>query len=181
MLRALNLEGDGQADLKGHGGIHKAVYVFSREYHAHWEKELGREGFPDGQFGENFTVEGMTDDEVHVGDVFRVGEALVEVTQPRVPCFKLALRMAEPAFVKPFMAQARVGYYLRVLEEGEVGAGDAVEQVRTDPEGMTVHEMFHLLYHEDEKLEGARRALCISALSPGWRGSFEKIVNARRP
>ena len=92
-----------------------------------------------------------------------------------------AMRMAEPAFIKPFLAQARVGYYLRVLEEGEVGAGDAVEQVRTDPEGMTVREMFHLLYHEDEKLEGARRALCISALSPGWRGSFEKIVNARRP
>ncbi len=176
LLRPLNLEGDGQADLKGHGGIYKAAYVLSYKYYAHWERELGREGFPHGQFGENLTVEGMTDEEVHVGDVFRVGEALVEVTQPRVPCFKLALRMEEPGFLKPFMAHARVGYYLRVLEEGEVGAGDAIERVRTGPEGIAVRELFKLLYHDEEKLEGARRALCVPALSPGWRGSFEKIV-----
>ncbi len=176
VLRSLNLESDGQADLKGHGGIHKAVYVFSHEYYAHWERELEREEFPYGQFGENFTVEGMTDEEVHIGDTFRVGGALVEVTQPRVPCFKLALRMEEPRFLKSFMAHDRVGYYLRVLEEGEVGAGDSVERVRTDPEGMTVREMFSLLYHDKDTLAGAQRALRIDALSPGWRGSFEKIV-----
>jgi MOSC domain-containing protein YiiM len=178
MLRSLNLEGDGQADLKGHGGIHKAAYVFSHEYYAHWERELGREEFPFGQFGENFTVEGMTDEEVHIGDTYRVGGALVEVTQPRVPCFKLALRMEEPRFLKSFMAHARVGYYLRVLEEGEVDAGDSVERVRTDPEGMTAREMFNLLYHDKDKLVGAQRALRIDALSPGWRGSFEEIVAA---
>ncbi len=177
-LRTLNLEGDGQADLKGHGGIHKAAYVFSHEYFSHWERELEREEFPYGQFGENFTVEGMTDEIIHVGDVFRVGGALVEVSQPRVPCFKLALRMEEPRFLKSFMALARVGYYLRVLEEGEVGAGDSVERVRTDPEGMTVREMFNLLYHYKDKLAGARRALRIDALSPGWRGSFKDIVAA---
>ena len=178
MLRALNLEGDGQADLKGHGGIYKAAYVFSHEYFTHWEREMERDGFPYGQFGENFTVEGMTDEAVCVGDTFRVGGALVEVTQPRVPCFKLALRMEEPRFLKSFMADARVGYYLRVLEEGEVGAGDSIEQIRTDPEGMTVKEMFHLLYHDKGNLGGAQRALRIDALSPGWRGSFEEIVAA---
>ncbi len=176
MLRSLNLEGDGQADLKGHGGVHKAVYVFSHEYFAHWKQELGRAEFPYGQFGENFTVEGMTDEMIYVGDVFRVGGTLVEVSQPRVPCFKLALRMEEPRFLKPFMARALVGYYLRVLEEGEVGAGDPVERVRTDPGGMTVTEMFSLLYHDKDNIPGAQRALRIDALSPGWRGSFEKIV-----
>jgi MOSC domain-containing protein YiiM len=176
MLRSLNLEGDGQADLKGHGGVHKAAYVFSHEYYAHWKQELAREEFPYGQFGENFTVEGMTDENIYVGDVFRLGEALVEVSQPRVPCFKLALRMEEPRFLKPFMARARVGYYLRVLEEGEVGAGDSVERVQTDPGRMTVREMFNLLYNDKDQLAGAQRALRIDALSPGWRGSFEKIV-----
>ncbi len=175
-LRELNLDGDGQADLRGHGGIYKAAYVYSAEYHAHWERELGREGFSFGKFGENFSVEGMTDEEVHVGDVFRVGGALVEVTQPRVPCAKLAMRMEEPRFLKPFMAHARVGYYFRVLEEGEVGAGDPIERVRTGPGQMSVHEMFKLLYHDKDKREGAQKALRIPALSPGWRGSFEGIV-----
>lgn len=178
MLGSLNLEGDGQADLKGHGGVHKAAYVFSHEYYDHWKQELGRDEFPYGQFGENFTVEGMTDEEVHIGDTFRVGGALVEVTQPRVPCFKLALRMEEPRFLKSFMARALVGYYLRVLEEGEVGAGDPVKRVRTGPGEMTVREMFKLLYHDKDKLAGAQRALRIDALSPGWRGSFEEIVAA---
>ncbi|MDP6560934.1 MAG: MOSC domain-containing protein [Candidatus Binatia bacterium] len=181
LLRLLNLEGDGQADLKEHGGIYRAAYVLSYNYYAHWERELGRGGFPYGQFGENFTVEGMTDDDVHVGDVLRVGGALVEVTQPRVPCFKLALRMEDPGFLKSFMAHARVGYHLRVLEEGEVGAGDTIERVRTGPGWMTVREMFKLLYHNQEKLEGARRALCIPALSPDWRRSFEKIVTESSP
>ena len=176
MLRSLNLDGDGQADLKGHGGVHKAVYVFSHEYYVHWKRELERAEFPYGQFGENFTVEGMTDETIYVGDVFRVGGALVEVSQPRVPCFKLALRMDDPRFLQPFMAHALVGYYLRVLEEGEVGAGDPFERVRTDPGGMTVGEMFRLLYHDKDKRAGAQRALRIKALSPGWRGSFEKIV-----
>lgn len=176
MLRRLNLEGDGQADLMSHGGIHKAVYVYPHEYYAGWERALGRGPLPFGQFGENFTVTGLTDEEVHVGDRFRAGGALVEVTQPRVPCAKLAMRMGEPRFLKPFMAEARVGYYLRVLEEGEVGAGDAIARVHTDPERMSVREMFTLLYYDEEKLEGARRALRIPGLSPGWRDAFEEIL-----
>lgn len=176
MLRSLNLDGDGQADLVGHGGIYKAVYVYSIENYHYWKQELSGDDFSYGQFGENFTVEGMLDDEVNVGDVFRVGSALAEVTQPRVPCFKLAMKMQMPAFLKPFMASERVGFYLRVLEEGEVGAGDVIKRVKVGPEEMTVKEMFHLLYFASDKVEGARRALRIPALSPGWRGAFEEIV-----
>jgi MOSC domain-containing protein YiiM len=177
-LRELNLDGDGQADLVGHGGIYKAVHVYTMENYDHWKRELNRDDLPYGQFGENFTVEGMPDDKIHVGDVFRVGSTLLEVTQPRVPCFKLAMKMEMPDFLKLFMPSERVGFYSRVLEEGEVGAGDSIERVKEDPEGMTVKEMFHLLYYERDKVEGARRALCIAAMSPGWRGSFEAIVSA---
>ncbi len=175
-LGGLNLEGDGQADLVGHGGIYKAVHVYSIENYDYWKRELGRDDFSYGQFGENFTVEGMPDDKVNVGDVFRVGTALVEVTQPRVPCFKLAMKMERPDFLKFFMPSERVGFYFRVLEEGEVGAGDVVERVKIDPEQMTVREMFHSLYFAKQKLEGARKALRIPAMSPGWRSSFEEIV-----
>jgi MOSC domain-containing protein YiiM len=174
MLGTLNLDGDGQADLVGHGGIYKAAYAYSVENYEFWKRELGREDLSFGQFGENFTVEGMPEDEVHIGDVFRVGGALVEVTQPRVPCYKLALKMGLKGFEKRFLATCRVGFYLRVLEEGEVGAGDGVDRVRIDPERITVREMCHLLYFDPENLEGARKALRIRALSPGWRQSFEQ-------
>ena len=175
-LRSLNLDGDGQADLVGHGGIYKAVHVYSIENYDYWKRELGRDDFSYGQFGENFTVEGMLEDNVHVGDVFRVGTALVEVTQPRVPCSKLAMKMGMPAFLKVFMPSGRVGFYFRVLEEGEVGTGDTLERVKVGPEQMTVREMFNLLYFAKQKLEGARKALRIPAMSPGWRGAFEQIV-----
>jgi len=139
-LNAHNLEGDGQADLLVHGGIHKAVYVYPIENYDYWKRELGRTDFPFGQFGENFTVEGMLEDEVHIGDVFRVGEgAVVEVTQPRVPCYKLAIKMESPQFPKMFLASCRVGFYLRVIEEGEVGAGDVFERIKIDSQRMTVH------------------------------------------
>lgn len=173
-LGTLNLDGDGQADLTGHGGIYKAAYAYSVENYDYWERELGRTDFTFGQFGENFTVEGMLEDGIHVGDVFRVGGALVEVTQPRVPCYKLGIKMGLPRFVKMFLASCRVGFYLRVLEEGEVGAGDDFERFRTDPERMTVREICRLLYFDPGNLEGARKALRIRALSPGWRQSFEE-------
>ena len=173
-LRKLNLDGDGQADLENHGGPHRAAYAYPVENYGYWGRELGREDFSFGQFGENFTVEGMTEDDVHIGDVFRVGRALVEVSQPRPPCFKLGIKMGMPRFPKLFLASGRVGFYLRVLEEGEVGAGDAFERVGADPEGMTVREMSDLLFFESSNLRGAERALRIRALSPGWRGSFEE-------
>ncbi len=182
MLRTLNLEGDGQADLKGHGGIYKAAYAYSVENYEYWKGELGRTDFTFGQFGENFTVEGMLDDDIYTGDQFRVGNALVEVTQPRVPCYKLGIKMGMAQFPKMFLASCRVGFYLRVLEEGEVGTGDALERVKTDPERMTVREVCHLLYFDSKNLEGASKALRIQALSPGWRGSFEeRLIKAGVP
>ena len=174
MLGTLNLDGDGQADLVGHGGIYKAAYAYSIENYEYWKRELGRADLAFGQFGENFTVEGMTEDEVHIGDAFRVGDALVEVTQPRVPCYKLGIKMGLRGFEKMFLASYRVGFYLRVLQEGEVGAGDVLYRVRTNPERITVREMCRLLYFDPENLEGARKALRIRALSPGWRQSFEE-------
>ncbi len=174
MLRTSNLDGDGQADLVGHGGIYKAAYVYAFENYGYWARELGRNDFTFGQFGENFTVEGMLDDTVHVGDAFRVGGALVEVTQPRVPCFKLGIRMGIEGFEHVLLSSNRIGFYLRVLEEGEVGTGDQFEQVKIDRQGMTVAEVNNLLYFDLGNLEGARKALRFKALSPGWRGSFEE-------
>lgn len=183
MLRTMNLGGDGQADLVGHGGIYKAVYVYSIENYEYWKSELGRNDFTYGQFGENFTVEGMLEDEIHIGDVFRVGGALVEVTQPRVPCAKLGFKMGMAKFPKLFLQNSRVGFYLRVLEEGEVGAGDVIERVKVDAERMTVREINHLLYFDQKNLEGAKKALRIRALSPGWRGSFKERLakNTKEP
>jgi len=179
MLRRLNLEGDGQADLWGHGGSFRAVYVYSFENYAYWARELGRDDFGLGQFGENFTVEGMLDDEICVGDVFRIGGALVEVSQPRVPCYKLAIKMGIEGFQNRFLASGRVGFYFRVLEEGEVGAGDRIELVRRDPRGITVREVNSLLYFDKENLDGASKALSIPALSHGWKGSFaERLAKA---
>lgn len=174
MLRRLNLDGDGQADLWGHGGAFRAVYVYSAENYSFWRQELGRDDLPVGTFGENFTVEGMPDDTICVGDVFRIGEALVEVSQPRIPCFKLALKMGIPNFQNRFLEQRRVGFYFRVLEEGEVGAGDPIKLVRRDPKGMTVRQVNDLLFFDKDDLEATRQALSIPALSHGWKGSFEE-------
>jgi MOSC domain-containing protein YiiM len=181
MLRTLNLDGDGQADLVNHGGIHRAVYAYPIENYDYWRRELGRTDFTFGQFGENFTVEGMLEDSVCIGDVFRVGDALVEVSQPRPPCFKLGIKMGMPRFPKLFLGSGRVGFYLRVLEEGEVSAGDTFDLIESDPERMTVREMSHLLFFDLEDLEGAERALRIRALSPGWHDSFrERLIKAGR-
>jgi MOSC domain-containing protein YiiM len=174
MLRTTNLDGDGQADLENHGGVDRAAYAYSIENYDHWRRELGRDEFAFGQFGENFTVEEMVEDDIHIGDVFRVGDALVEVSQPRPPCFKLGIKMGMAGFPKLFLASGRVGFYLRVLEEGEVGARDAFERVESDPEQVSVREMSRLLFFEPENLEGAKRVLHVRALSPGWRDSFEE-------
>ena len=174
MLRTLNLDGDGQADLVGHGGKYKAAYVYAFENYGYWESELGRTDFTYGQFGENLTVEGMLDDTVHVGDVFCVGGALVEVGQPRVPCVKLGIKMGVEGFEHVLLSNNRIGFYLRVLEESEVGAGDRIEQVKMDRQRMTVAEVNNLLYFDLGNSEEARKALRVKALSPGWRGSFEE-------
>lgn len=181
MLRRFNLDGDAQADLKVHGGPHKAVYAYTVENYDFWARELGRNNFTFGQFGENFTVERMPEEDVHIGDVYRVGSALIEVTQPRVPCFKLGLRMGLAQFPKRFLASGRVGFYLRVLEEGEVGAGDRIERVQIGPQQMSIREVVRLAYFETENLEGAKKAVRISALSPGWRTMFEERLTLACP
>ena len=173
LLSATQLEGDGQADLESHGGASKAGYAYAADHYALWQRELDRP-LPFGQFGENFTVRGLSEDRVHIGDVFRVGEARVEVTQPRVPCFKLGLRMGDPRFVGVFLKSLRTGFYLRVLEEGRVASGDRFEREREGPGAVTVAEAMRLLFFEKQDLEGARRLLEVPALSPEWRGEFEK-------
>jgi len=149
------------------------VYVYSFDNYAYWERELDRKDFQYGQFGENFTVEGMVDEEVHVGDIFRIGTALFEVTQPRVPCYKLAIKMEVEGFYNQILESGRLGFYFRVLEEGEIGAGDVIERVKTDPIGMTILEVNKLMYFDKDNLDGFRKSLHIKALSPGWRGTFE--------
>ena len=148
--------------------------MYSIENYDYWERKLDRTDFTYGQFGENFTLEGMLEDTVHIGDIFRAGEAMVEVTQSRVPCYKLGIKMSLPRFLKMFLNSCRIGFYLRVLEEGEIGAGDTLELVRTDPERVMVREACHLLYFDPENLEGVKKALRIQALAPGWRQSFEE-------
>ncbi len=172
-VKFLNLEGDGQADLMGHGGEFRAVYAYSFDNYTYWESKLGRSDFKVGQFGENFTVEGLLDEDVHVGDVFRIGTSLFEVTQPRVPCYKLAMKMEVEGFYNQILESGRLGFYFKVLEEGEVGAGDTIEKVKTDPVGMNISEVNRLMYYDKDNLEEMTKALEIEALSPGWKSTFE--------
>ncbi|MGC4049762.1 MAG: MOSC and FAD-binding oxidoreductase domain-containing protein [Paludibaculum sp.] len=182
-VRRLNLEGDGQGDLAGHGGEQRAVFVYQIESYLHWENELKRPGLADpacyGQFGENFTVEGLADDAVCIGDRYRIGTALFEVTQPRVTCYRIGLRMKEPRMPALLTSSGRPGFYFRVLEEGEVGAGDEVLKVGEASERMTVAEINALLYSANHRHDLLERALRVEALSPGWRGSFEALLRSR--
>lgn len=174
MLRTSNLDRGGQADLVSRGGIYRSASAYPVEHYDYWRRELGRDDFTFGQFGEDFTVEGMLEDNIYIGDVFRVGHALVEVSHPRPPWFELGIKMGMAQFPKLFLRSGRVGFYLRVLAEGEVRAGDTFELVKSDPERITVGEMSHLLFFDPENLEGAKRALRITALSPAWRSTFEE-------
>ncbi len=171
-VKTLNIEGDGQADLVGHGGEFRAVYVYSFGNYAYWERELERTDFKMGQFGENFTVEGMLDEDIHVGDILRIGTALFEVTQPRVPCYKLAMKMGVEGFYSRILESGRLGFYFRVAEEGEVGTGDVIERIKVDPIGMNILEVNKLMYFDKDNLDGLRKALDIKALSPGWKSTF---------
>lgn len=176
MVRRLNLDGDGQADLENHGGPDKAAYAYTVEHYAFWRQRLGRGDFPFGQFGENLTVEAMPETEVRVGDVYRVGGALLQVSQPRAPCYKLGLTMGLVWFPTEFLRTGRVGFYLRVLEEGAARAGDPIELVTREAEVLTVREASRLRYLEPDDVEGARRALRVRALPARWRREFEERV-----
>jgi ferredoxin-NADP reductase/MOSC domain-containing protein YiiM len=175
-VRRLNVEGDGQADLEAHGGEHRAVFVYDAASVHHWATELGRDDLSPGCFGENFTVSGMADDTICVGDVFRIGGAVFEVSQPRVTCFKVGLALKEPRMPSLLYRAGRPGFYLRVVEEGEVGAGDDIEKLSAGPGEMTVREISALLYQPGHDPERVRRALEIPALPEGWRTSFMALL-----
>ena len=176
MVRRINIDGDDQADRLAHGGEHRAVYVYQMDSYRYWERELGRDDFTYGQFGENFTVEGLADDEVCIGDRYRVGGALVEVTQPRVTCYRLGIRMDVPTMPSLLVAHHRPGFYLRVLEEGEVQAGDEIVKVADGPEQLTVAQIDALLYLPNKSRPLLERALRVPALSEGWKGSFRELL-----
>jgi ferredoxin-NADP reductase/MOSC domain-containing protein YiiM len=177
LVRRLDVDGDAQGDLNGHGGEHRAVLVYQLASYRYWEGVLGRNEFTYGQFGENFTVEGLPDDEVCIGDRYRIGGALFEVTQPRVTCYRVGIRMGEPEMAALLVSHRRPGFYLRVLQEGEVGAGDEIVKVADGPEGMTVARIDALLYLPGHPVPDLERALRIPALSAGWKGSFRALLD----
>jgi len=176
MARKLNIDGDAQADLAGHGGEQRAVFVYQIESYHYWEHFLGRSDFSFGQFGENFTVEGLPDDEVCIGDRYRIGDAVFEVTQPRVTCYRVAIRMNEPRMPALLVEHRRPGFYFSVLQEGEVVAGDDIVKVADGPERITVADIDALLYLPGHSRKQLERALRIPALSKGWQTSFQTML-----
>jgi ferredoxin-NADP reductase/MOSC domain-containing protein YiiM len=176
MVRRLNVDGDGQGDLAGHGGERRAVFVYQMDSYRFWQTQFGRSDFTFGQFGENFTVEGLSDAEVCIGDRYRIGGALFEVTQPRVTCYRVGIRLNEPEMAALLVKHGRPGFYFRVLDEGEVEAGDEITQVASGPERMSVFEVNSLLYMPGHPRNQLERALRIPALSTGWRHSFEALL-----
>jgi ferredoxin-NADP reductase/MOSC domain-containing protein YiiM len=176
LVRRLNIDGDGQGDLAGHGGEHRAVFVYQTDSYRYWQEQLGRTDFSYGQFGENFTVNGLADDQVCIGDRFRVGEAVFEVTQPRVTCYRVGIRMDDPRFPALLISHHRPGFYLRVLREGAVQAGDEIVQVAAGPEAMTVAEVDALLYLPGHSRQQVLRALRIPALPDSWKASFRAML-----
>ncbi|HET7050242.1 MAG TPA: MOSC and FAD-binding oxidoreductase domain-containing protein [Solirubrobacteraceae bacterium] len=176
MVRRINIDGDDQADRAAHGGEHRAVFVYQIESYRYWERQLQRDGFVYGQFGENFTVEGLADDEVCIGDRYQIGNAIFEVTQPRVTCFRVGIRLSEPRMPSLLVAHHRPGFYFRVIQEGEVEAGDDIRHLQTGPEELTVADVDGLLYLPNRSRRTLERALRIPALSKGWQGSFRELL-----
>jgi ferredoxin-NADP reductase/MOSC domain-containing protein YiiM len=177
LVRRLNIDGDRQGDLAGHGGEHRAVFVYQIESYRYWQAQLGRDDFEYGQFGENFTVRGLADAQVCIGDRYRIGEAEFEVTQPRVTCYRVGIRMDDPRMPALLVSHHRPGFYLRVLREGRVQAGDEIVQVAAGAEAMTVAEVDALLYLPGHPRERLLHALRIPALPDGWRASFQAMLD----
>jgi ferredoxin-NADP reductase/MOSC domain-containing protein YiiM/ferredoxin len=177
MVRRLNIDGDGQGDLAGHGGEQRAVFVYQIESYRYWQEELSRDDFTHGQFGENFTVQGLADDQVCIGDRYQIGGAVFEVTQPRVTCFRVGIRMDDPQMPALLVSHHRPGFYFRVLTEGEVEAGQEIIKLASGPQAMTVAEVDALLYLPGHPRQQLQRALRIPALSRGWRASFQEMLD----
>lgn len=172
MLRPLNLDGDGQADLSVHGGQHKAVYCYPLEHYAYWQRELPGTDLTMGMFGENFTTEGLLEDDTWVGDQFMIGSATVVVTQPRLPCYKLGIRFQSDQMVKRFQASGRSGFYVAVMRAGSVRAGQEIARIGRDPNGVPVAAITHLYVAKTYSVEDAatvERALQIAALPDSWK------------
>ncbi|MEC4762007.1 MOSC domain-containing protein [Mycobacterium sherrisii] len=177
MVRRLNIDGDGQGDLDGHGGENRAVLVYQVASYDHWAAELGRDDLKPGAFGENFPVDGLPDDEVCIGDRYRIGDVVVEVTQPRVTCYRVGIRIGEPRMPSLLVSHRRPGFYCRVLTEGEVEAGQTIEKIAAGPEGVTVAEIDALLYLPGHPRDVLQRAQRIPALSPGWKWSLQQLLD----
>jgi ferredoxin-NADP reductase/MOSC domain-containing protein YiiM len=178
MVRRLNIDGDGQGDKQGHGGEQRAVLVYQVQSYEHWRRHFGRDHLAYGQFGENLTVDGLADDEVCIGDRYRIGEAEFEVTQPRVTCYRVGMRFGEPELPALLVSHHRPGFYMRVITEGHIQAGDPVIRTRTGPGALSVADTDALLYLPDRDQRKLRAALQIPALSPGWQGSFRDLLSA---
>jgi MOSC domain-containing protein YiiM len=173
-VRTLNIDGDQQSDLSVHGGIDKAVYVYPSEHYAFWREELPDADLPPGAFGENFTTEGLLEGAVHIGARLRVGAAEFVVTQPRMPCYKLGVRFGRPDMLKRFLRSGRTGFYLAVVREGEVAAGDSLKWVARDEQGVTVADVGGLYTADTENQDLLRRVSELPALPEGWREYFRK-------
>jgi MOSC domain-containing protein YiiM len=178
-IGTLNLDGDRQADLRVHGGREKAVYAYPSEFYELWRHEQPELGFGPGQFGENLTTEGLLDEDVSVGDRFRIGTAELVVTQPRLPCFKLGIKMRRNAFVTEFFERGLYGFYFAVAREGEVEAGDPIVQLSRDPRGFRVTEVARLYARGRDDIKGLRRAADLDVLPDSWRDYFRKRLSAR--
>jgi MOSC domain-containing protein YiiM len=179
-MRRLNLDGDRQADLAVHGGPDKAVYLYPGEHYTYWRGEFPGMELLWGMFGENFTVAGLIEETVNIGDRFRIGSGIIMVTQPRVPCYKLAAKFGREDIVKRFLVSGRSGFYCKVMQEGEVGAGDAIEAVSRDSHAVTVADIARLYNGQSDDLDLLRRAVEIEALPEGWRDYFQQKIAQRR-
>ena len=177
-LRKLGVQGDAQADLNAHGGPHRAVYCYAQENYSYWAAQLERRDFRYGQFGENLTTLGVVESRACIGDIYRIGGALIQVSQPRVPCYKLADKMGIAGFEKTFLTANRPGFYARVLQEGRVEAGEPITLVERDPARLTVTQVNAALHLDKSDRDTAQRATKLAALSPGWRANFEKLLSA---
>lgn len=181
MLRTLNLDGDRQADLSVHGGVSKAVYGYPSEHYEFWKRELPEMQLPYGMFGENFTTEGPLEDAVNIGDRFRVGKAELMATEPRLPCYKLGIKFGRVDIIKRFLQSRRTGFYFAVVKEGEVKAGDEIELVSQDENGITISDITRLYAFEKDDLEALRRVVKLEALSESWREYFGNRLQKLSP
>jgi MOSC domain-containing protein YiiM len=173
MLRRLNLDGDGQADLTVHGGVSKAIYAYPSEHYGYWRKELPGVDLPWGMFGENFTTEGLLEQDAYIGNRFRIGEAEVMVTEPRMPCYKLGIKFGRADIVKRFLASRRSGFYFAVVQEGMVTVGDSIELIGRDQQDISVTDVARLYAFGKDDLKTMRRAIALEALPENWKGYFQ--------